>query len=101
MPHAHICKNKILHATFLHVPRPADSDPENSLQLAGPKNPQKCVQYAITSLLGLGTADSSLNNPACLNIHLNAVFYIPLLPGKKFHATSQFGLNLTNRLLAK
>ena len=66
---------KTLHATFLHTPRPADSDSENSSQLAAPtneNNQQKCVQYAryiIPGTLALLTQ--------VLKIHQNTVFYIP------------------------
>ena len=42
------------------------------------------VRHYCTSFLGLATADSSLNNPACLKIHQNAVFsFQHALPGKK------------------
>ena len=64
----------------------------------------------ITSFLGLGPADSSLNknNSACLKIHQNAVFYIltrtwiHLLKSQaKNHATSSFSQKInTFRLLA-
>ena len=59
MPRAHICK-KTLHATFLQAPRPADSDSENSSQLAAPTNENN--QTLLTQVL---------------KVHQNTVFYIP------------------------
>ena len=99
-------------------------------QTAAPTNPnnqQNCVQYAryiifgtrhcwpkfskyiatgcsapITSFLGLGPADSSINNSSRLKIHQNAVFYIPtrtsihlIKSQAKNHATSHFSHKLS------
>ena len=62
----------------------------------------------ITSFLGLGTADSSLNNSSRLKIHQNAVFYILtrtwihwLNSQAKNHETSSFTQKINaSRLLA-